>query len=181
MRELSADPTAARSGERGPARVVVLTAELVREHQAALWRYLRVLGADVEQATDLAQDAFVVLLHAGVQDHGPAALRSWLRTTARHLFLAACRARRRLPVALDAEALERAWAQYDGGDDGAGYREALDRCLELLAPQQRELLERAAVAPRGSDGPRSDAERSRLRRLKQALRECVTRRMRDDR
>jgi RNA polymerase sigma factor (sigma-70 family) len=180
MRELDAAPTTKRDTERDGGPVVV-TPALVRAHQAALWRYLRVLGADADEAADLAQETFVVLLRRPVEDRGDAALRTWLRTTARHLFHAACRARRRSPLALDADAVERAWARYERDDDGAAYRTALARCLELLPAPQRELVEGAATAQRGDDrGARTEAERSRLRRLKQALRDCVRRRIDDD-
>ena len=34
-------------------------AELVREHQADVWRYLRYLGADGHDADDLTQETFL--------------------------------------------------------------------------------------------------------------------------
>ena len=37
-------------------------ASLVRTHQAAVWRYLRYLGADEALADDLTQDTFLKLL-----------------------------------------------------------------------------------------------------------------------
>ncbi|MCU0866518.1 MAG: sigma-70 family RNA polymerase sigma factor [Planctomycetes bacterium] len=157
--------------------------ELIRAHQAALWRWLRVLGARAEEAEDLAQETFVVLLRTPFVAEADGALRAWLRTTARNLFLAHCRRQRRTPIALDAEAVERAFAAYERDDDGAGYREALARCLETLPPRQHELLEAAlhgeeplaAIAGRLALGV--EALRSLLRRSKQALRDCVQRRL----
>ena len=125
-------------GATAAATTVTVGPELVRAHQAAVWRYLRVLGAGRDEADDLVQEAFLVLLRTPLLDHGPAALRTWLRSTARNLFLAQCRAARRTPVGLDEAAVERAWADYERDDDGAGYRAALTNCLETLPARQRE-------------------------------------------
>jgi RNA polymerase sigma factor (sigma-70 family) len=156
---------------------LAVDAALVRAHQGALWRYLRVLGANGDEAADVAQEAFVALLRASLQDRGELALRAWLRTTARNLWFAALRRQRASPVAIDTEAIERAWAHYERDDDGAGYRDALGRCLETVPVRHRELL---AEAVRGR-ASRDEAARSQLRRLKQALRDCVQRRLRDER
>lgn len=155
---------------------LVVDAELVRAHQGALWRYLRVLGAGADEAADVAQEAFVALLRASLQNRGELALRAWLRTTARNLWLAALRRQRGSPVAIDTEAIEQAWARYERDDDGDGYRDALDRCLGTLPVRQRELLE-DNVRGRAA---RDEGVRSQLRRLKQALRDCVQRRLRDE-
>ena len=157
--------------------------ELVRAHQGALWRWLRVLGARPDEAEDLAQETFVVLLRTPFVAQADGALRAWLRTTARNLFLAHCRRQRRTPIALDADAVERAFAAYERDDDGDGYRDALARCLETLPPRQHELLAAslrgeeplATIAGRHELGV--EALRSLLRRSKQALRDCVQRRL----
>jgi DNA-directed RNA polymerase specialized sigma24 family protein len=158
---------------------LVVDDALVRTHQGWLWRYLRVLGANAEVAADLAQEVFVALLRAPLRDVGPAALRVWLRTTARNHFLACCRAQRRSPLALDADAVDRAFAAYERDDDGAGYRDALARCLETVPANARELLVQQ-LRDDGAPPLPDEATRSRLRRLKTALRDCVQRRLRHD-
>lgn len=178
-------PTGPAPTAPAPAAAVPLSPELVRAHQAAVWRYLRVLGAGRDEADDLAQETFVVLLRTPLADHGPNALRAWLRATARNLFLASCRRLRREPVALDDGAVERAWAAYERDDDGDGYRAALQRCLETLPARQREVLalqveERAPVERIAAvTGLAAEGARSLLRRIKQALRDCVRRRLHD--
>jgi RNA polymerase sigma-70 factor (ECF subfamily) len=158
-------------------------AALVRQHHTALWRYLRVLGAAPEEADDLAQEAFVVLLRTPFADRGPAALRTWLRTTARQLFFAHCRRVRRTPVALDETAVERALADYEQDDDGRGYRASLERCLATLPHDHRRLLEASVAgaarlpALAAERGVHPEALRSLLRRLKLELRDCVRRRL----
>lgn len=192
VRELDAPlpgPISARPVAGGPAAVpVVVDAELVQRHQGSVWRYLRVLGAPSDAAADLAQEVFVVLLRTPLHDHGEKALRAWLRSTARNLFLAHCRRQRRSPIACDEAAIERAFTEYERDDDGATFRTALERCLELVPLRERQLLTAALAAradtePRGASGaspPRDEATRSRLRRLQQALRDCVQRRLRHD-
>lgn len=158
-------------------------ADLVRAHQAAVWRWLRVLGADADTATDLAQETFLVLLRTAVHDDGPRALRGWLRATARNLFLAHCRRERRHPITGDDQALEQAIAAYERDDDGAGYREALARCLETVPAADRALLEQSVrgAPPGAAGGAHGEAARSRLRRLKDLVRTCVQRRLRNER
>lgn len=159
-------------------------AEVVHAHQAAIWRYLRVLGANDDEADDLAQEAFVVLLRTPFVAVADGALRAWLRTTARNLFLAHCRRRRRTPIELDAAAVDAACDACERDDDGAGYREALARCLETLPARHHELLDgvlhedlplTTLAAQRGIG---LEALRSLLRRIKLALRDCVQRRLR---
>lgn len=161
-------------------------AAVVQQHQVAVWRYLRVLGADDELAADLAQEAFVTLLHAPFEDRGQAALRTWLRVTARNLFLAHCRRAKRSTIALDPDAVDRAVARYERDDEGAAYRTALEGCLETLPPRQKQAIEQSArgvalaeLAQRHDLGV--EALRSLLRRCKQALRDCIHRRLRDER
>lgn len=166
-----------------PAAGGAFGAESVRAHQAAVWRYLRVLGANDDEADDLAQETFVVLLRTPFVAVADGALRVWLRTTARNLFLAHCRRQRRTPIALDADAVDRAMTDYERDDDGAGYREALARCLETLPARQHALLDDALrggvplatlAAQRGLG---VEALRSLLRRSKHALRDCVQQRL----
>lgn len=170
-----------------PPRPLVADAAVVRAHQVAIWRYLRVLGASPDAADDLVQETFVTLLGARLADRGEGALRTWLRSTARNLFLAQCRRERRTPVALDAAAVDAALAAYERDDEGAGYRAALQQCLATLPDRQRELLQLAsddAVDGQrlaAAAGQTVEGARSLLRRLKQALRDCVQRRLRDAR
>ena len=60
---------------------------LVNRHVRAVWRYLRMHGADPHEADDLTQEAFVVALQKGAAHLDPAATATFLRRTARFLFL----------------------------------------------------------------------------------------------
>lgn len=165
---------------------LAVTAEVVRQHQGAVWRWLRVLGCRPQEADDLLQETFLVLLSERLTDEGPAALRAWLRATAKNLFLAHCRRAKRAPGLAEHDDVDAAWLGYERDDDGDGYRAALRSCLDTLPVRQRELLELqvheraspaqlAAASELGEEGARS-----LLRRIKQALRHCIERRLRDE-
>jgi RNA polymerase sigma-70 factor (ECF subfamily) len=170
----------------GAPPVLVVTAEVVRMHQHAVWRWLRVLGCRPAEADDLAQETFLALLRARLADEGPAALRSWLRATAKNLFLAHCRRVKRAPDLAEGADVDAAFAAYERDDDGAGYRAALRSCLDTLPARQRELLElqvheRATPARlAAATGLGEEGARSLLRRIKQALRHCIERRLHDE-
>ncbi len=149
-----------------------------------VWRYLRVLGADADEAEELAQDAFVALLQVE-REHPRETPLGWLRATARRMWWARCRAddRRRRALQMVGDAIETAWAEYEGDDDGDGYRDALGLCLSALSADDRVAIEacyrdgrpRAEVAAALGLGP--EALKSRLRRCKQRLRKCIERRL----
>jgi hypothetical protein len=64
-------------------------AELVRKHQAGVWRYLRFLGCDEARADDLTQETFLAVLKGSFQQRGEAETAAYLRTVARSRFLMA--------------------------------------------------------------------------------------------
>jgi RNA polymerase sigma-70 factor (ECF subfamily) len=153
----------------------------VRRHVLGVWRYLRMLGCSPDQAEDLAQDAFVTALAKGATDRDPAALGSFLRQTARFLFLRSRENAR--PAATLADAVDLLWARDCADDDGGALVEAVRRCVA-------ELSERASAALRltyGEDRSRADVARALqmkengvktlLQRARRAVRDCVHRRL----
>ena len=160
---------------------VRVTEALVREHQAALWRYLRVLGCSVGEAEDLAQEAFLALLRARQTFGSGRGVRAWLRATAKNQFFARCRQQRREPR-LDAD-LDAAFAAYERDDDGDGYRQALRACIEALSAREREVLQLRYHEGKGRSelaqaaGVSAEGAKSLLRRIKIALRNCVHRKL----
>ena len=115
----------------------------VRQHQAGVWRYLRILGCPPDLAEDLTQDTFVAAFGRRLQDHDPAAIGSHLRHTARFLWLGARRDTRRREEIL-AEAADLLWQRYCVNDDGAGLLDATSVCVEKLQDRAR----RAVSSPR---------------------------------
>lgn len=74
----------------------------VHQHLVGVWRYLRMLGCPPDQADDLTQEAFVTALDKGAISRDPAALGSFLRQTARFLFLRSLRRPRAAETLADA-------------------------------------------------------------------------------
>ena len=154
----------------------------VARHQRGVWRFLRVLGCAGLQAEAIAIDAMVIALQRGVGERDERAAASFLRRTARHLWLREQRAERRR-ARHHAEAAERWWARSLARDDGDAWLDALDRCREQLPPRSQQALERtyrdgfgradlAAELGIGEHGVRN-----LLARLRAALRDCMQRRL----
>lgn len=161
---------------------------MVRAHLAWVWRYLRMHGATPHEADDLAQEAFVVALRKHATELEPAATAAFLRRTARFLFLR----RRRQGIfevsALDefANAVDATWDRDCRDDRGDGMLAALRVCVEVLEGRMRRAVElsygwagegeasRARIA--SELGMTENGVKTLLQRVRQRLRECVTRR-----
>jgi len=111
---------------------------LVREHHAGVWRFLRLLGCTREQADDLTQETFLVVMRKGFEEIDPAATATYLRKAARYQFL---HARRNLSIRreVDLEAAESVAGEHlaDGGDF---YVSALKRCIEELRGRAKDAV-----------------------------------------
>lgn len=157
---------------------------VVRQHLLHVWRYLRMHGASVHEADDLAQEAFVIALQKHAAHLDPAATATFLRRTARFLFL---RMRRRSRRAVElADAVDLLWARDAERDGGDGLVMALRSCVGELQERARRAVE--LYYGLGGDDARGRAEAARelglsdngmktlLQRVRQTLRECLQRR-----
>lgn len=154
---------------------------IVRAHQAGVWRYLRLLGAEHALADDLTQETFVIVLSKPFEHHSDAATASYLRATARFLFLKAV-TRRTARATVPLDVAEMVWQEESGLDGGEGLVSALRACIETLDERgralihlryfkrasRREISRELAVSVMGV--------KSALRRMKAQLRACVERR-----
>jgi RNA polymerase sigma-70 factor (ECF subfamily) len=162
---------------------------MVRTHQASLYRYARYLGADRAAAEDIVQEAFLAALRASGR---PARDRirdrdAWLRGVTRNVFLSHYRRMSASPVRADSRALEsaeRTWAaDFLRQGDGFDYLEALRDCLERLPDRQRQVLDMHYAQGKGraelAEVMKMTVEgiKSMMRRMRQALADCVRRRM----
>ncbi len=143
-------------------------ARLVKEHQAGVWRFLRVLGCDPAEADDLTQETFLAVLQKPFHDFNRSATAGYLRQVARNLFIdSRRRASRTVPAsnipasdisAMDnstgeLDELEATWVRWAEGhavndshagayhDDGAELLQALQRCLQALTGRARQALD----------------------------------------
>ena len=155
---------------------------VMARHRAGLWRYLRVLGADGATADDLAQEAMLVALRrATFSWDEPGRPFAFLRRTARHLWLKDARRRQ---SRREVEQADEVWLEECGDAEHDEYLGVLRSCVEDLPPRSRELLrwtyERAAgrAATGRALGLSEDGVKSALRRVRQALFECITRKRR---
>lgn len=153
--------------------------ELVRSHQAGVWRYLRYLGANSELADDLCQETFLQLLRAPFVDQGDAARAAWLRTVARNLFV---KSFRRPPFAMtDLDLIEEVWLEHVQDDAGDGTLQRLRDCLDQLEGRARLAIDlhyeqrrsRRDIGIRLGIG--EQGVKSLLRRSRDVLRQCVER------
>lgn len=154
---------------------------LVQAHHAGVWRYLRLLGCTREEADDLTQETFMVVMRSDFEHHTDAQTATWLRRTARNIFLHAKRKdRTRREVNLEAAELVMQQNAQDGGD---AYVDALKRCLEMMRGRTRlavlavygEKLTPSQVAERM--GLKENGLKTLLQRAREKLRDCVSRRM----
>ena len=160
-----------------------LLEQVVHDHTRGLWRYLRVLGCDLDEADDLSQEVFIVVLRRDLGDLGdrsPPQIAAFLRETARYLFLRRRRNERRR-TELFVRAADLLWRRECAQDDGAGRVAALRACVAELHGRARRVIELVY----GEDRSRRDAARrlglrengikTMLQRVRRGLRECVHR------
>lgn len=156
--------------------------EIVDRYYEGLWSYASFLTRGAAQGEDIVHEAFLLAfdkLAAGEEFTGDVGL--WLRGTVRNLVRVWWRQKRKLPQ----DITDRLGALADEADDaltavaGAELRAALDHCLGLLPPEDRQL-----VAKRYEEGLRitqiaeslrrnAATVRVQLFRVRQALKACV--------
>jgi len=161
--------------------------ELIKTHQAGVWRYLRMLGCDAAMADDLTQEAFLkVLRRDGFTQHSDAATASYLRRTAHNLLVSLHRKGGSKRTTFTGDPLDEIWDRWAGRDLTGDYAiDCLRECMQALTPRaQLALLMRF-----GDDSSRSSiaeklditehGARNLMQRAKQQLRDCVQQRLDD--
>lgn len=143
-------------------------------------------GAGPHEADDLVQETFVTAMQKGALELEPAAAWTFLRRTARFVFLHHLRDRRREPELVDeVDALWDRDAEQDGGDSLV---EALQACVDRLEGRARRavLLSYGIgdAAPRDRDEVARELDlqpnglKTLLQRTRKLLRDCIGRTMR---
>ena len=117
----------------------------VREHEAAVLRYIRTRTADPQLAEDALQETFIAAWRSAATFRGAGSARAWLLGIARN----AVRRQYRRPAGepdsfepLDAIAVRAGWgrAPDDSLDERIAARELVERGFERLSSEDREVL-----------------------------------------
>ena len=158
-------------------------AGLVREHQAQVWRRLRYLGATLEEADDLTQETFLGVARSPLEQRSSAETAAYLCKAARNQLLMLRRKQGREISTVELAAAEQVWAGLatDSDDQLLGlltecYEQTNGRAREVLDCSYRDGLSRIELAE--TLGMTADGVKTLLRRTRQALRECVERKLR---
>ncbi len=154
-------------------------AELVREHQADIWRYLRYLGAMASDADDLTQETFLAVARSEFTEQSPQQTAAYLRTVARNQLLMARRRQGREITTVELATAEQVWSQTIDPGGTTGFLAALAECLEQLEGRVREAIDgfyrdhlsREELAVKLDMKP--DGIKTLLRRTREVLRHCI--------
>lgn len=154
----------------------------VRDHQAGVWRYLRLLGAPAADADDLLQETFLRFL-ARTEPH-PAAP-AMLRTIARGLWVDRHRWLQRHRARAWALDVDHALAAVATDDHQERWLDALRECRAKLTERARRALDLAYRDGCGRDamahelGLAPNTVRNLLASTRELLRQCIERRIHD--
>ena len=159
---------------------------LIEQNRQWLTPYLHSLVGDREAARDLTQEVFLTALRNQDKFDGRRPLGAWLRGIAKNIAHEYRRKAKRLPVVVDAEALERldeyasVWESHCAEPDFAVMRvKALNECLLVLTARIREIfrLKYAEYLDSKTIGQRLEmqvgAVNMALSRGRKALAECI--------
>ncbi|MCA9246998.1 MAG: RNA polymerase sigma factor [Planctomycetales bacterium] len=157
---------------------------LVREHQATVWRYLRFLGCEANEADDLTQETFVVLFQSAEADRTSTQTAAFLRGIARNRLLMLRRRQGHEPSTVEWDLAEQVWTQATADGHWQDSLDALADCLETaVQPRVRRAIDmhytdrasREEIARELELSP--EGVKTMLRRARSALRECVERKV----
>ena len=119
--------------------------QLLTSHQNALFTYIRAAVGDYSTARDVLQEVNVTLWRKAETFEEGTNFRGWALRTAKFKVLSSFRDRKRSRLFYDEESLERLAEDVEGVTakwEQEERLEALEGCLELLPPKQRDLLSR---------------------------------------
>jgi len=158
---------------------------LIKTHQAGLWRYLRMLGCDASTADDLAQETFLkVLRRESFTQYNDAATASYLRRTAHNLLVSLHRRGGSRRTTVTSDPLDEIWDRWAGQDLSGDFAlDCLRECMQALTPRaQLALKMRFADESSRTDIAQTlditeHGARNLMQRAKQQLRDCVQQRL----
>ena len=162
-------------------------AHFVREHQATLRGFLRVIGVRPDSVDDLAQETFLAAFRELDRFDDERDFGKWLRGIARNLARNEMRKSARRCRILNGELTDHLLAESEKGHAEEGYEEvdfrALRDCLEQLPDKSRQLVSARYAdewkAPYLADQFKMSATAVRLTlmRVRRQLKGCIDKRL----
>lgn len=158
-------------------------AELVRQHQADVWRYLRYLGATAADADDLTQETFLAVARSNFEEHSVRQTAAYLRTVARNQLLMARRREGREISTVTLSAAEQVWSTAVDGIGTSQFLAALSDCLAQLKGRARAAIDGFYRQHRSREELASQLDmkpegvKTLLRRTRDVLRKCIEKRV----
>lgn len=155
--------------------------QLIADHQAGIWRYLRALGCEANEAEDLTQETFLAVLRKPFEYLGKPAAASYLRKVAYHRFISARRKTSKEVLTDEFEHIDDTWSRWvdQRNSDGSEALDLLKLCLQTLSERARWALEmrfrdrltRIQIAEKLDIS--EHGAKNLMQRAKQKLRQCV--------
>lgn len=156
-------------------------AQLIGDHQAGIWRYLRALGCESNEAEDLTQETFLAVLRKPFAYYGSAAAASYLRKVAYHRFISARRRTSKEVLTDELERIDENWSRWvqEQQNDGSEAIDYLKECLQQLTKRAlwalemrfRDKLPRVEIAKNLEIT--EHGAKNLMQRAKQKLRDCI--------
>jgi RNA polymerase sigma-70 factor, ECF subfamily len=168
----------------GPARV----AALLMRHRTDLLAYLLAAVRNPHDAEDILQEVCVAATRSWTQYREGTPFTAWAREIARRRVLEYGRATRKRPALLDPDVLARldeVASEMEAAEPADARKDALRECLAGLGGVAHRVVElryrarHAVPEVAASIGRTLHATYAILKRTRQALRECVERRMKE--
>ena len=155
--------------------------ELIRAHQAGVWRYLRMLGCDASLADDITQETFLkVLRHDRFTQHNDGSTAAYLRRTAHNLLVSLHRKGGRKKTIFTSDPLDEIWERWAGKDiSGDKAIDSLRECMQALSPRAQLALkmrfgdESSRLSIADALDITEHGARNLMQRAKQQLKDCV--------
>ena len=149
-------------------------AQIIKDHQAGVWRYLRALGCDSQQADDFTQETFLKVLIKPFDNYNPAATASYLRRVAYNLLISAKRRDKRVMLVENVEEVETTWSRWVATDNGEELLDKLRECLEVLSQRARGFRERVPRAQIAASLEITEhGAKNLMQRAKKQLKTCI--------
>ncbi|MFU8894212.1 MAG: RNA polymerase sigma factor [Luteolibacter sp.] len=175
------------TSERGLPSATQAFAVLAREHHRGLLVFARALSRNDATAADLVQDAFLTAWRNLEKFDATRDFAAWLRGIVRNKWREHLRRQRREVDVDDAtlEAWENHFAQWDAGRQAGkpALFDALDDCLKRLPDSMAEAVNSYYYQDQPGDsiattlGIDTATLRKRLQRAREALRDCLDRKI----